>query len=50
MTPTVEVRDSETAPWRPAPWLDPHSVESTNKAYYGWQKFRLAPTESEQAA
>lgn len=45
----VQVRSAPTSnDWRAAPWLAPESIESTNAHYFGWQKYRLAPTESEQ--
>lgn len=47
---TAQVRSTPTSDnWRDASWLAPESIDSTNQMY-GWQKFRLAPTESEQAA
>lgn len=54
----AQIRDSEDSDdWQDAPWLDPKSVDYTNLALYGWQKFRVrpegalsAPTESENAA
>lgn len=46
MTMQVQVRDNEDSnEWRPAEWLHPQSVDSTNKQYFGWGKYRLAPKE-----
>lgn len=58
MNHIAQIRDSEDSDdWQDAPWLDPKSVDYTNLALYGWQKFRVrpegalsAPTESENAA
>ena len=41
----VYVRDGPTGDdWRPADWLAPESVESTNTHYFGWEKYRLIET------